>query len=135
MSDFYKDCRTSGTEGQEFSEQRTVCVRPHNHEFSTSTDYARDDENRIHNHRVAGVTGPAIPRGNTHVHKVKANTDTFIDHHHEICDYTEGAIYLPSGKHFHIVKGKTSCNDGHDHEYYFITSLEDPTNVPKPRRC
>ena len=41
----------------------------HNHEFLTSTNYDENDECEIHNHRVAGVTGPAIPCRGSHVHR------------------------------------------------------------------
>ena len=98
----------------------------HNHEFQTSTNYRRDDE---------GVTGPAIRCGSSHVHKIKTFADTFGDHIHEICDTTGPAIYLRDGKHIHLVKGKTSNNEGHRHDYYFTTDVEDQSNVPKKDRC
>lgn len=107
----------------------------HNHEFQTSTDYKKDDECKKHNHRISGVTGPAIKCGNSHIHKVEEFIDTFGDHIHKICDTTGPAIYLPGGKHIHLVKGKTSNNDGHCHNYYFATEIEDPTNVPKKEKC
>ncbi|MGM9933613.1 YmaF family protein [uncultured Clostridium sp.] len=107
----------------------------HNHEFQTSTNYRRDDEGRRHNHRTSGVTGPAIRCGSSHVHKIKTFADTFGDHIHEICDTTGPAIYLRDGKHIHLVKGKTSNNEGHRHDYYFTTDVEDQSNVPKKDRC
>ncbi len=64
----------------------------HNHEFESSTDYAKDDEGVVHNHRIAGVTGPAIKYGKSHIHKIKEFTDTFGDHFHEINDTTGPAI-------------------------------------------
>ena len=110
-------------------------VKCHNHEFQTSTDYKRDDEGVKHNHNISCITGPAIKCGDSHVHKVEAYTNTFGDHFHKVCDTTGPAIYLPGGKHIHIVKGKTSCNDGHSHNYYIATEAEDPTNVPKKDKC
>ena len=40
----------------------------HNHEFQTSTDYKKDDEGKKHNHRISGITGPAIKCGKSHIH-------------------------------------------------------------------
>ncbi|OCB00689.1 YmaF family protein [Clostridium beijerinckii] len=110
-------------------------IKNHNHEYLSSTDYAKDNECVRHNHRIAGMTGPAIECGNSHVHKIEGRTDTFCDHYHDLCDTTGPAIYLPDGKHIHLVKGKTACADGHYHDYYFTTLVEDPTNVPKYKDC
>jgi hypothetical protein len=110
-------------------------IKNHNHEFLSSTDYEKDDERVIHNHRIAGTTGPAIKCGKSHVHKIKVLTDTFDDHFHGICDTTGPAIFLPGGKHIHLVKGETTCNDGHQHDFYFTTLIEDPTNVPEDKKC
>lgn len=108
--------------------------RDHNHEFVTSTNYECDDNCNKHNHRIAGVTGPAIRSGLSHVHKIEACTDTFCDHNHKICDTTGPAIFISNEKHVHLVKGVTSCDDCHDHEYYFTTLIEDPSNVPCDER-
>ena len=99
--------------------------RRHVHEFLGSTKFAEEGCER-HNHRFAGVTGEAIRYGNSHVHKIRTNTDS-RDHHHEICDTTGPAIYVGCGKHVHLVKGRTTCRDGHVHEYIFATLIEDPT--------
>ena len=107
----------------------------HNHEFQTSIDYKKDDEGKKHNHRISCITGPAIKCDKSHIHKVETFTDTFGDHIHKVCDTTGPAIYLPGGKHIHLVKGKTSNNDGHCHNYYFVTEIQDPTNVPKKEKC
>ncbi|WP_099716597.1 MULTISPECIES: YmaF family protein [unclassified Clostridium] len=110
-------------------------IKNHNHEFLSSTDYKEDDECVIHNHRIAGVTGPPIKYGKSHIHKVNEFTDTFDDHFHGICDTTGPAIELPGGKHIHLVKGKTTVNDGHQHDYYFATLIQDPSNVPEDKGC
>ena len=113
-------------------------TKNHNHEFLSSTDYEKDDAGVEHNHRIAGVTGPPIKYGNSHVHKVDELTDTFDDHFHKICDTTGPALYLPGGKkHIHLLKGTTGVADdnNHDHEYFFATLIEDPTNVPEDRKC
>ena len=72
------------------NKSRNKRQQTHVHEYQGSTMFAEEDEDR-HNHRFAGVTGEAIRRGNSHVHKLATNTD-FLDHHHEICDTTGPAI-------------------------------------------
>lgn len=136
-AEFSEDRSFRNSSNENRSGDRNCYVKPHNHEFSTSTNYAEDDECRIHNHRIACVTGPAIRAGKTHIHKIETTTDTFGDHYHKVCDKTGPAIYLPNGKHFHIVKGETGRaeENAHDHDYYFITAIEDPTNVPKSKKC
>ena len=126
------NCNTQGTNADICNTQGTsgASVRNHNHEFLSSTDFERDEARELHNHRIAGVTGPPIIAGRSHVHKIDVLTDTFHDHFHRICDTTCPALYLPSGKHVHLVKGETTNNDGHDHDYYFVTLIEDPTNIP-----
>jgi len=110
-------------------------VERHNHEFLSSTDYEEDDEGFVHNHRIAGVTGAPIKYGKSHVHKIAVYTDTFGDHFHVICDTTGPAISLPGGKHIHLVKGTTAIADGHDHDYYFATLIQNPTDVPEDKDC
>lgn len=100
----------------------------HNHELLTSTRYTGSYVHR-HNHRTAGVTGDAIKCGNSHVHKVHLYTDTIGNHFHEISDVTSKAIYLPNGKHIHILKGATTSSDGHTHNYYFTTLIDDPAEI------
>lgn len=118
----------------ENNENKDNCYRlkNHNHEFLSSTDYDGEIE---HNHRIAGVTGPAIRQGMSHVHKIEEYTDTFGDHYHKICDTTGPAIYISKDKHIHLVKGETSYDAGHDHDYYFTTLIEDPSNVPEKGKC
>lgn len=107
----------------------------HNHDFLTSTNYDENDECEIHNHRVAGVTGPAIPCRGSHVHKVEAFVDTYDGHIHKICDTTGPALRLPNGKHIHIVKGETTKNDenNHDHAYYFATLIDNPSDIDEDK--
>ena len=109
--------------------ESNVCIENHNHEFLSSTDY-EEDEGVLHNHRIAGVTGPPIICGRSHVHKVEVFTDTFHDHFHKVCAITGPALALPCGKHIHLIQGETTNNDGHDHDYYFVTLIQDPTNMP-----
>jgi hypothetical protein len=86
-----------------------------------------------HNHRIAGVTCLPIKCGKSYIHEVAVLTDTFVDHFHKICDTTDPAVYLPGGKHIHLLKGTTGPgdNNNHTHDYYFTTLIEDPTNVPE----
>ncbi|AIY78600.1 hypothetical protein FDC58_17520 [Clostridium botulinum] len=125
---YYDNCNNS-------EENNRYKIQNHNHEFESSTSYAKDDECVEHNHRISGVTGPAIKHGKSHVHKIEVFTDTFGDHFHEICDTTGPAIYLSNGKHIHLVKGETTIADGHYHDYYFVTLIQDPTEVPEKKMC
>lgn len=120
---------------KEKKENNEYKIKNHNHEFLSSTDYEEDDEGVEHNHRIAGVTGPPIKCGKSHVHKVDELTDTFGDHFHKICDTTGPALFLKGGKHIHLLKGTTSVADNHDHDYYFTTLIEDPSNVPEDKKC
>lgn len=106
----------------------------HNHEFHSITDYEKDDEGMHHNHIISGVTGPAIPYGQSHSHRVIVFTDTSGDHYHEISDMTGPALYINDRKHVHLLQGRTSYDDGHKHDYYFITIIEDPANLPEQNK-
>ena len=96
----------------------------HVHEFLGSTKLAEEEEDR-HNHRFAGVTGEAIPRGNNHFHEIRTNTD-FLDHHHEVIIRTGPAIPVGNGKHVHFVDGMTTVDDDHDHDLVFATLIDRP---------
>ncbi len=101
----------------------------HVHEFVGSTQFAEEGDDR-HNHRFAGVSGEAIRKGRSHVHCIRTSTDTFEDHHHEICQESGPAIFVNDGsgcKHIHFVDGRTSRNDGHRHGFDFATLIENPT--------
>ena len=97
----------------------------HTHEFEASTKLAEECDER-HNHRFAGVTGEAIPIGcGNHKHEIFTRTD-FFDHFHFIKVETGPAIPVGCGKHVHFVKGFTSVNDGHYHEFTFATLIDAP---------
>lgn len=103
----------------------------HVHEFLGSTKLAESGAGR-HNHRFAGVTGEAIPTLGSHKHKINTKTDYF-DHFHELKDvFTGPAINVGNGKHVHFVKGETTFDDGHDHDFQFATLIESPL-LPKDR--
>lgn len=96
----------------------------HVHEFLGSTKLAEEGEER-HNHRFAGVTSEVILMDNTHIHNILVNTD-FFDHHHEIGMVTGPAISVGNGKHVHLVKGITTLDDGHFHNFIFTTLIQSP---------
>jgi hypothetical protein len=132
----YDKCGRYSKEKKE-KEENCYKVINHNHEFLSSTDYEEDAEGVEHNHRIAGVTGPPIMCGKSHVHKIAVFTDTFDDHFHKICDTTGPALYLPDGKHIHLLKGTTAVADenNHDHDYFFTTLIQAPSNVPEDTKC
>ena len=96
----------------------------HVHEFLGSTKLAEQGDDR-HNHRFAGVTGEAIPKGDSHIHEISTNTD-FFDHLHRVRIETGPAIPVGNGKHIHFVRGVTTRDDGHVHVFNFGTLIESP---------
>jgi hypothetical protein len=96
----------------------------HVHEFLGSTRFAGEDR---HNHRFAGVSGPAIPYANSHVHEIMTRTDDDAGHHHFICLFSGPAYNVGGGRHVHLVNGRTSFDFGHQHSLIFATLIEDPT--------
>ncbi|MVX65581.1 hypothetical protein GKZ28_18020 [Clostridium chromiireducens] len=106
----------------------------HNHEFQSSVDYVKDGEGMEHSHRIAGVTGPSIKDGQSHVHKVNIFIDTSSDHYHEISGTTVPALYINGRKHVHLLMGTTTYDDGHEHNYYLTTLVEDPTTMQKDNK-
>jgi len=103
---------------------RTTTVQTHVHEFLGSTQLAEEGDDR-HNHRFAGVTSEVIPFGDSHVHAILSNTD-FLNHHHEVGIVTGPAIPVGNGKHIHFVKGSTTLDDGHVHQFEFATLIQKP---------
>jgi len=104
------------------SKKRT---QTHVHEYLGSTKI--DASVVPHNHRFAGVTGEAIPEGNSHVHQLFGNTDFFVGHLHELGAKTGPAIPVGKGRHIHFAYGKTTKDAGHIHEFIFATLIEDPS--------
>lgn len=99
----------------------------HVHEFSQSVKLAEEGDDR-HNHRVAGMTGQAIPvnNGRNHVHQISTRTDS-LDHIHNLRVTTGPAIEIPgTNKHVHLVEGSTSVNDCHCHDFLFTTQIQSP---------
>jgi hypothetical protein len=114
----------------------------HVHEFEGSVKLSEFDED-VHDHRFAGISGEAIKNKGGHVHKIWTRTD-FFDHFHWIWRISEPAVYVDeedscgdeqparhSDKHVHFVKGYTSVDDGHRHEFEAATLIESPLR-PEP---
>lgn len=99
-------------------------IEQHDHEFQGSTRIVTENE-EVHNHRFAGVSGPARPYMNSHVHDIITRTDSF-DHVHEIRDVSGPAIRVGNNRHVHFVRGTTTLEDGHTHTYQFATLIENP---------
>lgn len=105
----------------------------HVHEFLGSTMLAAPPNNKqlVHNHRFAGVSGPAIPYKDSHVHVIKTRTDFFINHFHKIKEISGVAIPVYDQNkqkigHVHGFSGTTSVDFVHDHEFKGVTLIEDP---------
>ncbi|HAN20731.1 MAG TPA: hypothetical protein DCP51_03515 [Clostridiales bacterium] len=80
-----------------------------------------------HSHRLATVSGEAIPVGcNDHIHEVKFRTDFFMGHFHEFCGKTCGAIKV-GDRHVHFLESVTTVDADHRHEFRLSTFIEDPT--------
>jgi hypothetical protein len=74
-----------------------------------------------------GVTGPAIPYGNSHYHEAEGMT-TYVDgHYHVYNTVTSLAVPVQDGYHTHHVDFETSFDDGHRHSVmgYIQTVKED----------
>ena len=98
----------------------------HDHEFLGSTRLAELGDPDAHNHRFAGVSGPAIIVKDGHVHKVKSRTD-FFDHFHKFEAISGLAIPVGNdGKHVHFVEAITNDVDDHFHELIFATLINAP---------
>ncbi|MFY9447722.1 MAG: YmaF family protein [Dethiobacteria bacterium] len=105
------------------------CLRDdpqHVHEFLGSTKLAGLT---LHNHRFAGVSSRAIPIGRNHIHAISTNVDFTVQHIHRIRDLTGLAIPVGRGRHVHFVRGTTSFDANHDHNYVFATLIENPLGI------
>lgn len=130
MSGFYDDILT-GLE----KDIDTIEGQTHVHEFLGSTLLAapRGKKELLHNHRFAGVTGPAKETRTSHVHLVSVNTDFFVNHFHTIEMFTGPAIPVFDEKdkdkiigHIHALTGETSRDFFHSHDFRAATLIEDP---------
>lgn len=133
-----RNSRRRSNEDEDVRRSNNNCdtnIRNHNHAFSAVTGFEEDDEGVNHNHIINGVTGRAKRYGRTHIHKVEEFVASERDHFHAICDTTGPAIYFSDGKHIHLVKGRITEEDGHRHDYYFVTQVENPGDVPNNCCC
>lgn len=102
-------------------------IQRHVHEFVGSVRLAEVGTEDVHNHRIAGVTGQAIPHRGSHIHRIVTRTDFFNDHFHEIQVFTGPAIPVGHGKrHVHFVYAVTRERDGHRHVFILATLIENP---------
>jgi len=97
--------------------------RNHVHEFTGSTRF--NENGPLHNHRFAGVSGPAISTGNSHVHLIVTNTDN-TNHFHQINVHTGPAINVGNGRHVHFTNATTSFVLEHNHRFINATLIEQP---------
>jgi len=98
----------------------------HVHEFTGSVRLAELIEDP-HNHRFAGVSGPAIPIGcENHIHEICTQTDFYEDHFHFIKAKTGPAIPVGDGRHVHFVSAMTNVEEGHCHEFIVAVLIDDP---------
>ena len=101
----------------------------HTHEYVGGTEIASPTDNSLfHNHRLAGVTGEAIPLpdGN-HIHSLHGPTDFTKGHFHTINEKTGPAIQVGNGNHVHYAKSESSYDADHLHALKFATLIDDPT--------
>ncbi|MBO8128788.1 MAG: hypothetical protein H0Z39_06275 [Peptococcaceae bacterium] len=80
-------------------------------------------------HTYAGLTGPPVPRGDSHIHRLKGFTDIHKDHLHQLEGETGLAIFEQDRRHYHVYKGKTSIKIIKDH--YHV--LEGTTGPDRPK--
>lgn len=128
----YRVCRNIYYNVSPFADERPEYnpreIQTHTHEFTASTELELKGNLR-HNHRFAGVTGEAIPTGQSHIHRIKVNTTFNLGHFHEVSVKTGPAITVNPDErkgekvHIHYVEGETTVNGvvPHDHEVMFAT--------------
>ncbi len=96
----------------------------HVHEIQGSVEISG---NEPHSHRFASISSEEIPYNNSHYHEVTLKTDYFKNHFHEFNGNTTTAINI-GDNHIHYLDSVTTTNDGHNHNFKFITLFDDPTN-------
>lgn len=112
-------------------EEKKPYKEKHVHEFLGSTMLS-ELEDDPHNHRFTGVSGPEIKIKGGHVHVIKARTDFYEDHYHEIIATSGLQKYVGDGRHVHFVDTITTApittetEDRHRHNLIFATLIEDP---------
>lgn len=123
------DVKKNDNDNKSILKNQNTCTgtQTHVHEFEESTKLAEQGEDR-HNHRVAGVTSEVILiEGGGHRHAFGVSNTDFLDHHHEIGGTTGPDIPIRgSNKHVHLMKGTTTTDDGHEHDFLFTTQINSP---------
>lgn len=97
----------------------------HVHEVLGSTLVANCCKD-AHNHRFATVSGEAIRKGSSHVHKIKFRTDSYEGHYHEFEGLSGPAIPVGDGRHIHFANACTEDADGHKHEFRVASLIDNP---------
>ena len=97
----------------------------HVHEVIGST-FIAERCNDPHNHRIAAVSGKAIPFMDSHVHNITFRTESYDGHYHEFCGTSSPTIPVGDGRHVHFAKAYTSYADGHAHEFRLASLINDP---------
>lgn len=113
--------------------QQFNIFQTHVHEFLGSTMLAApiDFPELVHNHRFAGVTGPALLTNESHFHVISGNSDFFTSHFHNVDLVTGPPIQLfnaegiPIG-HIHVIASTTSINLDHAHNFIGTTLIQNP---------
>jgi hypothetical protein len=66
----------------------------------------------------------------THLHEFEGSTKLAEQgadrHNHRFAGVTGQVIPVGNGKHVHFVKGMTTLNDGHVHQFNFATLIQQP---------
>lgn len=89
--------------------------RVHNHMLGTTSEVCRN-----HQHAIVTTSGPAIPRGNSHVHRINVLTsycpkEAENAHWHNFDIVSDTAVELPDDQHTHYYEGETSVDLRHSH--------------------
>jgi len=94
----------------------------HVHTYYTETDVSDD-----HQHTMLGVSSPARPSSDGHIHRLRIRTSFLAEddhgHWHWVDVLTGPSFTMPDGSHIHYFCGVTSYNDRHEHEFTGATGL------------
>lgn len=92
----------------------------HVHLVQTMADVADD-----HQHLISGASGPPIPKGRSHVHRICLRTSYDpkggTSHWHMVDVMTGPEIEIDCDEHTHAFCGETSFDAGHCHDFCSVT--------------
>lgn len=97
----------------------------HVHEILGSVMVANEGD-EPHNHRFAAISGEAVMVPGGHVHALETRTDFYDDHFHTISGTSGRNIQVGSNRHVHFLRGTTSTQDGHSHQFRASALIENP---------